>query len=53
MMSSMRRHHLRSTEYENKFILSKDDMTSIKEGSYGSLYLMTQDTYNKLEHEKC
>mgnify|MGYP006924224934 CR=1 FL=1 len=26
-------------------------MTSIKEGSYGSLYLMTQDTYNKLEHK--
>lgn len=36
---------------QNKFILSKDDMTSIKEGSYGSLYLMTQDTYNKLEHK--
>ena len=36
---------------QNKFILSKDDMTSVKEGSYGSMYLMTQDTYNKLEHK--
>lgn len=35
----------------DEFHLYEDEATAYKEGSFGSLYLMTQDVYNELEHK--
>lgn len=35
----------------DEFRLYEDQATVVSEGSFGSLYLMTQDAYNELEHK--